>query len=184
MDIETLSVIEGTAEKTADVIIRELRKNNLLVNGKQTPFQKVEALLFNYQKFRKVITDKQNTIAELRKYGVRKKSNSISSFSTQAGFMEVKTEQEKIDEKIEAIEDSIRFTMNYIRIIDDALAQIADDPYYDIIRLRYFENASRDEIADYFSCDPRTITRNKNRLINNLQIHLFSDQVLKDLFTC
>lgn len=183
MDIETLNLIEGTAEKTADVVIRELRKNNLLVSGKQTPFQKIETLLFNYNNFKAVVEDKKEQIAEIQKYGLRKKSISISSFSTSDGMIEAKTEHDKVQDRIDEIMQSIQVTQNYIKIIDSALDQISDDPYYDIIRMRYFESQSRDDIADYFGCDPKTITRNKNRLVNLLQIRLFSDQVIKDLFT-
>ena len=86
------------------------------------------------------------------------------------------------EEKIEMIEFSISTTRNFIRIIDDAVAMLKDDYYYDLIRLRYFEGRTREEIAEHFDCDVTTVNRNKNRLINLLQIRLFSDEVIQQIF--
>lgn len=180
---DLLTVVDETSKRTAEDVIKELKRNNLLVTGKQTPFQKVETLLFNYNAFRAAVKEKLEEIEEIKKFGLRQKSISIGSFMAGDGYIDTKSDAEKIEERITQIEDSIQITRNYIRIIDDALDQISDDPYYDLIRLRYFEGCSRDELAVYFSCDPKTVTRNKNRLINLIQIRLFSDHVIKDLFT-
>jgi DNA-directed RNA polymerase specialized sigma subunit len=46
----------------------------------------------------------------------------------------------------------------------------------------YFENQTRDMIAEHLDVDASTISRNKTRLINELKILLFADEVLKDIF--
>ena len=84
---------------------------------------------------------------------------------------------------IEMIEFSISTTRNFIKIIDDAIECLKGDQYYDLIRLRYFEGCSREDIAEYFDCDVSTVNRNKNRLINKLQIRLFSDEVIQQIFS-
>ena len=67
-------------------------------------------------------------------------------------------------------------------IIDNALNTIKDDLYYDIIPMMYFENQSRETIADYFNTTVTTISRNKRRLINKLKMLIFADDVIYELF--
>lgn len=181
MNGELLNLIDCTVKKAVEQSICEMKRQHLIVDGKQTPFQKTETLLYNYNNFVSVIKEKEEQIAELRQYGLRQKSASITNFS--GGLVvDVKSDQEKVDEKIELIEDSIRTTRSFIKIIDDAVAGLSDDPYYDLIRMRYFQNCSREDVADHFCVDVKTVTRNKNRLINLLQIRLFSDEVIKQIF--
>lgn len=182
MNGEVLSLIDQTAQKTAEKVTAELKRKNLIVEGKQTPFQKTETLLFNYPNFIEVIRTKEEQIEEIRKYGLRQKSSSVTSFSGGDGFIEVETDLEKVETKIQAIQDSISVTRGFVDIIDEAIETLADDKYFDLIRLRYFEGYSREDLAEYFDCDVKTVTRNKNRLINLLQIHLFSDEVIQRIF--
>lgn len=182
MNGELLNLIDCTVQKAVDTFVCELKRQNLIVKGKQTPFQKTETLLFNYNNFKDVIRDKEEQIKELRQFGVRKKSSSITSFSNNAGLIEVKSDAEKIEERIEAIEFSINTTRSFIKVIDDAVSLLKDDPYYDLIHLRYFEGRTQEQIAEYFDCDVSTVSRNKNRLINLLQIRLFSDEVIQQIF--
>lgn len=182
MNGELLNLIDCTVKKAVEQSICEMKRQHLIVDGKQSPFQKTETLLYNYNNFVAVIKEKEEQIAELRQYGLRQKSASITSFSGGVGLVDVKSDEEKVDEKIEAIEDSIRTTRTYIKIIDDAVAGLKGDPYFDLIEMRYFKSCSREEIAEHFECDVKTVTRNKNRLINLLQIRLFSDEVIKQIF--
>ena len=182
MNGELLNVINYTVQKAVDNSILELKRQNLVVEGKQSPFQKTETLLFNVPNFKAVIKDKEDEINELRQFGMRKKSASITSFSGNSGLIEVKSDAEKVEEKIEMIEFSISTTRSFIRIIDDAVSSLKDDPYYELIPMRYFEGCTREEIAEHFDCDVKTVTRNKNRLINLLQIRLFSDEVIQQIF--
>lgn len=173
-----VNLIIEQAVKTA---ISELKKNNMLKENKQTPYQKTETLLYNYMSFKQTIEDKYKQIENIQTEGVPKKSSSITSFSGAACY-EIKSEYEKAEDMIQAILHSIKTTEKFIRIIDVALDNLADDPYFDIIRLKYFEGYAREDIATYFKCDVKTISRNKNRLINSLQIKLFSDEFIHQLF--
>lgn len=183
MNGELLNLIDCTVKKAVAEAVCELKRQQLLVDGRQTPFQKTETLLFNYKNFKSAIKEKEEQIKDLSEYGLSKTSKSITTFSGSDGFVEIKSEEEKIEEKIESIKSSIRITKTFVKVIDDALSSLKDDPYYELISMRYFEGKKRTEIADYFLCDERTVTRNKNRLINLLQIKLFSDQVIQQMFT-
>ncbi len=78
--------------------------------------------------------------------------------------------------------DNTEKTQKTIDIIDRALKSIEDDKYYDIIEDIFFNDVKREEIAELYNVDVKTITRNKNRLINQLKVILFSDDVIKELF--
>ena len=74
------------------------------------------------------------------------------------------------------------YTLKLVEKIDNALKEIEDDIYYEIIPLTYFEDETRENIAERFNTTERTISRNKGRLINQLKVRLFSDDVIYELF--
>lgn len=182
MNGEMLNLIQHTVQTAVHEAITELKRQNLIASGKQTPFQKTETLLFNYNNFKAAVKDSEDQIQEIKELGLCKKSKSITSYMGDCGYIEVKSDMEKAEEKIEAIEFRIQTTKNFIKIIDDALCSLKDDPYYDLINLRYFKGYSTEEIAEHFECDSSTVRRNKNRLINLLQIRLFSNEVIQQIF--
>lgn len=182
MNGDMLNLIDCTARKAVEETVMELKRQNLMNDGRQTPFQKTETLLFNYNNFKAALKDKEEQIREIRENGIRKISKSITSFSGDEGFMSTKTDSEKAEERIAAIEYSIHSTRKFLKVIDEALDGLRDDPYFDLIEMRYLCGYSREEIANEFGCDVKTVTRNKNRLINMLQIRLFSDEVIKQIF--
>lgn len=174
-------LIEKTAEETAHRVVLELKKQGMLKDKKETPFQKTEKLLYNYNNFLESVRDREKMIEELENGSVDIKSRSITSFSTApvSGFT---SEAEKKADEIENHKNQIRVTKNFISTIDSALELISGEKYYEIIRMWYFEGKSREEIADYYRVDVKTITRNKNKLINRLQIRLFSDEYITQIF--
>lgn len=70
----------------------------------------------------------------------------------------------------------------FVDIVDNALKELLDDMYYDIIPMMYFENQTREAIAEYFDTTVTTISRNKRRLINKLKCMIFADDVIYELF--
>lgn len=73
-------------------------------------------------------------------------------------------------------------TQKLISIINNALKSIEKDYYYSVIIMSYFENKTREDIAEIYNVDVKTIARNKNRLINKLKIIIFSDESINELF--
>ena len=74
------------------------------------------------------------------------------------------------------------YTVKLVQNVDDAMRSIEGDPYYDVIRLYYFEDQTRESIALDYGCTETTISRNKTRLLNKLKTILFSDEVIFELF--
>lgn len=72
--------------------------------------------------------------------------------------------------------------LQLIREIDNALETISEDPYYSIIPMYYMSGETRESIAGYFDTSPRTITRQKKRLVSILANLLFSDSYIKRIY--
>ena len=93
-----------------------------------------------------------------------------------------KTVMEKTEELLKRYEgfklSDEPITRKILAKVDDALKSVQDDPYYLIIPMTYFEHTSRENIADYFGVTERTITRHKSRLIDQMSVILFSDDVM------
>lgn len=74
------------------------------------------------------------------------------------------------------------YTVKLVAKVEKALEKISDDPYYDVIRMFYFENKTREYISLEYDTSVTTISRNKTRLLNELKLMLFSDDVIYELF--
>jgi hypothetical protein len=170
---------EEAAEKAAKRTVIEFKKSMLVKEQAKTPYQKVEYLLYNYNSFKRGIQNKQERIDDIKKHGLGQKSKSITSFG---GSGSAKDQEDVVKEQVQSIQRSINSTERCIQNIDDALKRICNDKYAELIPMWYFENQTRDMIAEHLDVDASTISRNKTRLINELKILLFADEVLKDIF--
>jgi DNA-directed RNA polymerase specialized sigma subunit len=74
-------------------------------------------------------------------------------------------------------------TLKRVAQVDVALEQIRDDPFYAIIPLYYFEKETRENIAEFFNVSEKTVTRNRKRLIRQMAVILFSDDVIMDILS-
>ena len=184
MKEEISKVIENTAQATAQAAVFEFKRQNMLKDNTKTPFQKTEQLLYNYSGFKKAVIDKKRQIQEIKQNGTPQKSNSITTYSASSiDATRPYGEEEKISEAIEALENSIRTTEQFVMVLEDAINSLKEDPYFKIIEMKYIEKNTREDISLYFGVDASTISRNKNRLINSLQIRLFSDEVIHQIFS-
>lgn len=80
------------------------------------------------------------------------------------------------------IESDQPYTIKLVEKMNAALEGIKDDPYFEIIPMCYFEDCTREEIAEKFNTTVTTVSRNKTRLVNILKSYLFSDDVIYELF--
>ena len=74
---------------------------------------------------------------------------------------------DKYDEKIRAIETKNAENELRVSILEE--------------KLKYFEKKSIEEVANALEKDVATISRNKNRLINDLKIYFMPNDVLSDI---
>ena len=178
---EVEKLIDDTVSKT----VNELLKQKMIKKSDMNTYQKTEQLLYNYNNFKEVVKDKLEMIEQIKQVGLSKSSASVIPCPEDLGYKYIPTEQEKIDTEIASLESSITVTKNYIKIIDKALKTIEDDPYYKVIEECYFKGNKHSAIANDWvtPIDETTIGRNKNRLVKKLSIYLFSDDVIKELYS-
>ena len=175
-----IDLIQATAKITANETVMLLKTENLL-KGKRNAFQKTELLLYNYPKFKEIIADKDRQIREIKAEGLPQKSKSITSWGG-ATNQEPKSDMEKAEDRIADIEKSIVVTRRLIKIIDEALRQIAGDSYYGVIQMFYFEGESWEDITERCNCEKTAMYQNKRRLIDRLKVILFSDDTITEIF--
>ena len=123
---------------------------------------------------KKIISDTVNeTVLKMKMAGLMKDNRRTSTEKLEELLRNYPAFQ-KIDDK--------EYTVKLVQKVDDAMRSIEGDPYYDVIRMFYFEDQTRESIALDFGCTETTISRNKTRLLNKLKTILFSDEVIFELF--
>lgn len=95
------------------------------------------------------------TVAELRKSG----------FLSSPDKMAYKVASQKIQEHFAAIKAGEPGDKG----IETAMRAISRDEYRDVLRLYYYNGMTIEQIAEFYDCDPCTITRNKKRLCLEVQ---------------
>ena len=75
-----------------------------------------------------------------------------------------------------------RRTAELVARVDNALAKIAGDPYYDIITKHFFEREGLENIAFDFDISTKTARKHKQRLVGVLSNLLFSDEAIQEIF--
>ena len=148
----------------------------------KTAYQKTEALLYNYNGFKRLLAEKERKIQELRQFGIPRKSSSIANFSSGGGNNKGLTlESELVEDAVQAIQESMRSIRRAIQLIDDCMQPLERDPYYYIIQRKYFDGETQEDIASDVGTTGYNISVQKVRLIKELAIRLFPDQVIDEM---
>lgn len=171
-------IISKVARATAIETIENLRSNRYLKDN-ISYFRKVELLLYNYNKLKEAVKQKDEDIDYIKKNGLPQKSGSIVLYQTSGGNI---TSEERYLQLIEKYEFEKAETVRDIKRIDNVLKKIKDDKYYKIIELKYlnpknYDNISDIEIAEILNKDQSTIARNRKRLIDNIKVILFPESI-------
>lgn len=125
---------------------------------------------------KKIIDETVNaTIAKLKLSGLMKDNGLTAYQKTEKALGLYKSIQNNRSEN--AISDK------FIERLDKALKTLENDPYYNVIPMIYFENKTREQVAEYFDTTATTISRHKVRLINKITPILFSDETIIELFS-
>lgn len=192
MQIDKQCMLE-LSELVANAVVSALKKENVLGNSntptvenkkaEKSAYAKTEALLYNYKGFQKIVREYMDEIENIRKYGVPKRSGSIVEYSPHTGSVgQLMTTEETVESAVHNIECTVQGTVQAIARIDKCMAALRTDPYYRILELRYFDGRTQEDIALEFNCSQVTISNNKNRLVRELSMRLFPDQVINEMF--
>lgn len=159
-------------------IFEELKNYNLLHKEIST-YKNTESLLYKYNDLKESIKDREEEINEIATVGLRGKSKSIFKIPEGSHIDSEDIEQDVIN----GIIKDIKKTQVVINRVDRVLKKFENDKYIDIIKLKYFEKKTQQELADYFAKDPATIWRNNKRLINEIKVYLFPNDVITEITT-
>lgn len=146
----------------------------------KSAYSQTEALLFNYNNFRKIIRQKQQEIEDIRKYGVCERGSAVVQYGGNSGGIPrgIVLDEERVEEAIRNVEKSMETTVQAIEMIDKNMAALKSDPYYKVLEMRYFEERTQEDIAVKFNCTQQNIAYHKRRLVKELSIKLFPDKVI------
>lgn len=129
-------------------------------------FRKMEDILYSYNKYiNKIKKDLEyfNNPILLKNYNVEKISGS--------GFMEVKSDMERIEELKVRLSNDISRHEEILFRIDSALDMIKDHRDYNIIGMKYFNNMSYEDISEKLGVSLKTVYGMRNRILEALEIH-------------
>ncbi|WP_338949964.1 RNA polymerase sigma factor [Fusobacterium nucleatum] len=129
-------------------------------------FRKMEEILYSYNKYiNKIKKDLEyfNNPVLLKSYNVEKISGS--------GFMEVKSDMERIEELKVRISNDISRHEEILFRIDSALDMVKDHKDYSIIDMKYLNNMSYEDISEKLGVSLKTVYGMRNRILGALEIH-------------
>ena len=174
----------------ATAVVTALEQKGLVgTQQKSTPkshksaYQKTEQLLYNYNGFKRIVAERMQEIEDLRKYGVPQTSamSGGERVQTSRNVQGIVLPEESVEQVVRSVEASMQDTVAAINLIDKCMATLKRDPYYDVLEMCYFEGRTLEDIGVYFGVDHTTISRNKSRLVKELAMRLFPDEVVKEM---
>ena len=171
---------EKDIDRIADKILEKMRNNKEIKAEKQlNQFQKTEKLLYELKFLKGAIDTKNILILELQESGklIQKRNSEINVQSSKVYLSEL----EKIENRIEKLKDEIDRLARVVEMTEKALETIKSSKYYKIIEMRYFDDMTLEFISENLGIGITTIKRHKNMLIRQLQIIIFSDEVIKNI---
>lgn len=121
----------------------------------------------------KIINDTvDKTILKLKMTGLLKDNRKTAFQKTEELLREYKNLKKDDSETV----------VKLIAKLEMALIDIETKKYFEIIPMIYFENRTREEIAEHFNISVRTVIRQKIKMINQIKTKVFSEDVVFELF--
>ena len=165
--------VDEAVKKSVDAIIRA---NKEFDAAQRNYFKETERLLYSLPALKlKVAQDEEDLANGLLVPKERSKDIVCPTGSSSYGPHDPLAQAERYIAELKA---SMERTRREIQRIERALETVQDDPYYDIIPLKYWDLMPPIEIAERLNCDERTFYRHKNRLVNKLKVVLFGADAL------
>lgn len=137
-------------------------------------FRKMEDILYSYNKYvNKIKKDLEyfNNPILLKSYNIEKISGS--------GFMEVKSDMERIEELKVRISNDISRHEEILFRIDSALDMIKDHKDYSIVDMKYLNNMSYEDISEKLGVSLKTVYGMRNRILGALEIHFKTQRLIE-----
>lgn len=182
-ELDTLKELIASVVKETITQLGLVSANSTLVSdpNKKSAYAKTESLLYNYRGFQRIVQERMKEIEELRTYGVPQKAASFEFVPHTNVVSGIVLPEEAVEDAIRNVQASVQDTVQAIALIDKCMAALKGDPYYPILEMRYFEGRTQEDIALELKCSQKTISQNKSRLVRELAMRLFPNQVINEL---
>lgn len=174
---ETIEQLGITAVGTAE----NLGKRGKTEHAEKSAYQKTEQLLYNYRGFKRIVDERMQEIEDLRKFGVPKRAAGFEYVPHSNVPGGIVLPEESVESAVANVVKSVEGTVAALALIDKCMASLKGDPYYPILEMRYFEGRTQEDIAVELGCAQKTISQNKSRLVKELSMRLFPDQVVEEM---
>lgn len=171
------------AVKKPDIekIIRKAVEEGIKAGYKQAErapldaYRATERRLYALSTLLKKVQDDREKLQELEQHGLHERSKDIVRFRRSGQRLSDYDIEEAI--KIDLSSD-IAKNEHEIETLKKALGQIESDPYYSVVKGRYFEGISDEEIAKQIPCDERTVRRHRGRLVRVVAVWLYGAEAV------
>lgn len=150
--------------------------------GGMSAYEKTEALLFSYCAFKRIVGERVQEVEDIKRYGVPKVTTFeyVPHTASKGGIV---LPEVSVEVAVQKVLEQIRGTVGAIALVDRGLAALQNDPYYQILPMRYFEGRTQEDIAYELGCAQKTISQNKCRLIRELAMQIFPGQVADEMMS-
>ncbi len=171
-------IIDLAVRKSTENVFEILRKNGFEIKESKSTFQKTEQLLYLVPQLKEAINHNKQRIDDLKQYGIPKTSNAVKIVDS---FAIKREDNEIVEQEISKLLQRNYIISTQLKWINGIVESLRNNKFYDLIELKYYEQKSYEEIAEYFDCDVSTVSRNKNKLINKIKGLLFPANSIEEL---
>lgn len=155
--------------------IAEQTKEITRISDTKNTFKKVEKMLSFYRSFQRRIEKLEESMDQV----VLKKCCGIPGDFGNSSY-EFKSDLEKIEDIQERNRKMIARMQHVVDLTEFGIEEIKNDKHYKIIEMKYFERLSMEDIAEKLDVSVITAKRNKSRLINELTLIMFPDEIIEN----
>lgn len=150
--------------------------------SERSAYAKTESLLYNYNNFKRIVEQRLEEIRTIREHGVPQRSKSIVQWSGVHGSpQKILLPSESVESAIRAVQASLEKILWAVDLIEANMEALASDPYYPILEMRYFKGYTQEQIALELGCSQVTVSKNKARLVRELAMRMFPEQVIDEM---
>lgn len=129
-----------------------------------------ERRLYALPVLREKMADDMEYLSELKQYGPRERSKSVTRFIKDGTRL---SRDEIFEAQVLNLEAEIARDQHEIETMEKALEMIKGDVYYKAVTGRYLESKTDDQIAAEIPCDASTVWRNRKRLVQRMAVRLY-----------
>ena len=177
-----LNVDEEDKNEIVKRVLEELKSKKLLKNPKSS-YKSTEKILYSLNVLPEAIKLIDEEVKKLEE-----EAKNIPTPTAKSNTLILKEQnntyvygEETLATRISELKQISLKAKSQVRLTKNALMKIADNKWYKIIPMYYFEEKTIETIAEELNCSVGTISMNKKELINKLKVYIFPDTFINEL---